>query len=143
MSIINTLHATERTVEVEYPEIDGFFIELAYVGRDELTKISSRATKVQFSKVSRRREETLDDEKFLEEYSKKIIKGWRGLKKKDLEVLLPVDLKGVNEDDDVPYSEEEAFDLLRNSVPFDQFITDTISDLDTFRSEEKEENVKN
>ncbi len=143
MSIINTLHATDRTVEVEYPEIDGFFIQLAYVGREELTKISSRATKVQFSKVSRRREESLDDDKFLEEYSKKVIKGWRGLKIKHLEVLLPVDLTNAEVQDEVPYSEEEALDLLKNSVPFDQFITDTISDLETFRSEVKEENIKN
>lgn len=143
MSIISDLHATDRTVEVEYPEIDGFFIKLAYVGRDELNKITNKSTKVQFSKLSRKREETLDDDKFLEEYSRKIIKGWRGLKVKHLEHLLPVELKDVDVNKDIVYSEDEALELLRSSIPFDQFISDTISDLDTFRAKEKEENVKN
>lgn len=143
MSLISQVKATEKVVEVEYPEIDGFFISLRYLSREELTKIRSRCLTYKFNKRSHQKEEEVDNDKFLKAYAEKAIAGWRGLKYKHLPELLPVNLDGVNIEEEIGYSQEEALDLLKSSVPFDQFITDAMGDLTTFEDEDREQEEKN
>ena len=44
---------------------------------------------------------------------------------------------------EIPYSAEDALDLLKNSTLFDQFITDTLNDFDNFEQDRKEADAKN
>ena len=53
---------------------------------------------------------------FLEAYTKKAIRGWKGLRMKHLPNLLPVDLTGANLEEVIPYTEEEALDLIKSST---------------------------
>ena len=64
MSKIASLHAQETTIEVEYPEIDGFIISLAYLNRDDLMKIRNKSLTYKFNKRTRQREEEIDNDKF-------------------------------------------------------------------------------
>ena len=96
MSKIASLHAQETTIEVEYPEIDGFVISLAYLNRDDLMKIRNRSFSYKFNKRTRQREEEIDNDKFLDEYTKKAIRGWKGLFVKDLPQLLPIDMANAD-----------------------------------------------
>ena len=66
------------------------------------------------------------------EYVQAILKGWTGLKYKYLEEFLLVDVSGQNPDDELPYSLENAELLMRNSGDFDQWVTDTVGDLENF-----------
>lgn len=143
MSKISSSVATNRVVEIEYPEIDGFKIQIAYLGRDELVKIRNRSLSYKWSKVTRQREEEVDNDKFLSEYVDKAIKGWTGLKFKHLPKLFPSDLSNFNTEDAVEYSQEEARDLVAHSTSFDQFLTDCMADLETFEVAQKETTVKN
>lgn len=143
MSKIQNLIATETITEVEYPDIEGFFIKIAYLNREDLIKIRNSSLKYAFNKRTRQREEEIDNDKFLEAYTKKAIRGWRGLKMKDLPNLLPVDLSSSRLDETIPYSEEEALFLIKNSSLFDQFVTDCMNDLDTFSVKKKETAEKN
>jgi hypothetical protein len=45
--------------------------------------------------------------------------------------------------DDIPYTEEDALDLLRSSTIFDQFVTDALNDYEKFSINKREEDVKN
>jgi len=124
--------ATETVVDVEFPDIEGFIINLVYLTRDDLMKIRNQSLSFKFNKRTRQREEEIDNDKFLEAYTARAIKGWKGLKVKHLPLLLPVDISSMSSEESVDYSEEEALDLIKNSTVFDQFVTDTMNEFEQF-----------
>lgn len=143
MSKIASLRAQETTIEVEYPDIEGFIISLVYLNRDDLTKIRNRSLTYKFNKRTRQREEEVDNDKFLDEYTKLAIKGWKGLRVKDLPQLLPIDMSNTDPNEEISYSETEALELIKNSTVFDQFITDAMQDYEKFTIKNKEQEIKN
>jgi len=143
MSKIKNLVAKETTTWVEFPDIDGFQINLRYLTREDLMKIRNASLTYKFNKRTRQREEEIDNEKFLDHYAEKAIVGWKGLKVKHLPVLLPVDISGMDANENIDYSEEEAVELLKSSTVFDQFITDSMNDFEQFSKQKAEDNAKN
>jgi hypothetical protein len=143
MSLIKNLMVTEKASEVEFPDIDGFKVRVCYVGRDRLIKIRNSALVYKFNKRTRQREEEVDNDKFLEAYADAVIKGWSGLTVKGLGQLIPVDMSKMDTHQEIPYTPEDALDLLRNSTIFDQFITDTLNDFENFEQDRKETDAKN
>jgi len=144
MSKIKSLLVTgDKTIDVDFPDIDGFVVTISYVPREDLLKIRNQALVYKFNKRTRQREEEVDNDKFIEAYCERVIKGWKGLKVKHLPKLLPVDISSLKSDDDIPYSGEEALELLKNSSIFDQFITDTVNDLEKFSVQKRETDLKN
>ena len=137
------LVAGDKTIDVEFPEIDGFVVKISYVPREDLVKIRNQALVYKFNKRTRQREEEVDNDKFVELYADRVIKGWIGLKVKHLPKLLPVDISNMNAEEELPYSTEEALELLKNSSIFDQFITDTVNDLEAFSVKKRENTTKN
>ena len=134
---------TDKVTEVEFPDIEGFTVNICYLSRDRLMKIRNGALVYKYNKRTRQREEEVDNDKFLEAYAEAVIKGWRGLTIKALGQLLPVDTSKSDPKQEIPYTAEDALDLLRNSTIFDQFITDTINDFDNFDKSAKEQQEKN
>lgn len=134
---------TEKVTEVEFPDIDGFKVQLCYVGRDKMMKIRNQALVYKFNKRTRQREEEVDNDKFLEAYAEAVIKGWTGLTVKGLATLLPIDTAGANPKEEVEYSADDALLLLKNSTIFDQFVTDSLNNFEVFEKETKEQTEKN
>lgn len=134
---------SEKISTVEFPDIDGFTVDVCYIGRDRMMKIRNQALVYKFNKRTRQREEEVDNDKFLEAYAEAVIKGWSGLTVKKLGMLIPVDLSKMDASEPVPYSADDALVLLKNSTLFDQFITDTLNDFENFERESKESAVKN
>ena len=132
MSMIKNLMINEKVVEVEFPDSDNFYVSLTYLNREKLTKIRNRSLTIKFNKRSRQREEEVDNEKFLEEYAREVVRGWRGLTIRELARLMPIETAGANLEQEVPYSEEDALELLRNSTIFDQFVTDCQNDFEVY-----------
>ena len=143
MSKLKNLVAKETTSTVEFPDIDGFEIELVYLNRDDLMKIRNRSLTYKFNKRTRQREEEIDNDRFLEHYSQKAIKNWTGLKAKHLPVLFPADISSMDPEEDIEYNEEDALELLKNSPIFDQYITDCMNDFEQFSVKKAKENEKN
>ena len=141
--IKNLMVNDDKVVDVQFPDSDNFYVSLAYLSRDKLVKIRNRALVIKFNKRTRQREEEVDNDKFLEEYSRRVIKGWRGLTIRELARILPIETSGADLDKDVPYTEEDALELLRNSTIFDQFITDCMNDFEVFENDKQSEAVKN
>lgn len=141
--MIKNLMIDEKIIEIEFPDSDGFFVKLSYVGRDKLMKIRNRALVFKFNKRTRQREEEVDNDKFLEEYSREVIRGWKGLTIRELARILPIDTTGAEMDKDVPYSEDDALELLKNSTIFDQFVTDCMNDFEIFERDTTEAAEKN
>ena len=84
------------------------------------------------NKKTRAYEEQLDNDKFLVEYCKAIIKGWKGLKYKYLEELLLVDTSEVNLEDELEWTHENAEILMKNSGDFDNWVSETVGELENF-----------
>jgi hypothetical protein len=144
MSKIKSLLVSgDKTIDVDFPDVDGFVVTISYVPREDLVKIRNQALVYKFNKRTRQREEEVDNDKFVEAYAERVIKGWKGLKIKHLPKLLPADISSLNPEDEIVYSQEEALELLKNSSIFDQFITDTVNDLEAFSIKKRETTVKN
>ena len=86
-----SLMTPSKTVTIDYPDMEGFSVQLTYLAREELLKVRSKCIKQKFNKKTRAFEEALDEDKFLEVYVEAVIKGWKGLKYKYLEQLLLID----------------------------------------------------
>ena len=120
------------TIEEDFPGYPGFVITLAYPGRQQLNKIRKAASHQKMNRKTHQVEDVLDDEKFLHKFVEAVIKGWKGFKVSYLQELALVDAEGLNSEDEVPFSVENALVLMENSPDFDSFITDMTTDMENF-----------
>jgi len=127
---LKNLLVPSKSVEVEYPGMPDFKIEVAFLSRETLQTIRKKATKTTFK--NRQPVEELNDELFLELYVKASVKGWTGLKLKYLEQLAPVDISGEDNEAELEFSDENALYLMKNSTNFDTFISEQVTDLGNF-----------
>lgn len=134
---------TEKVTSVDFPDIDGFVVDLCYIGRDRMMKIRNQSLEFKYNKRTRQREEEVNNDKFLELYAEAVIKGWKGLTVRGLATLLPIDTSRMDPKENVPYTTDDALLLLKNSTIFDQFVTDSLNNFDVFEREQKEANEKN
>lgn len=129
---LKSLMTSSKTVSIDYPGYEGFVVDLTYLSREEMLKLRNRCVKQVLNRKTRAFEEKLDEDLFLVEYVQSIIKGWTGLKFKYLEEFLLVDITGQDSDKELEYTAENAELMMKNSGDFDQWVTDTVGDLENF-----------
>jgi len=139
---LKSLLVDTKTTWVEFPGLDGFEVELANLSRKELVALRKRCTSNKFNRKTRAFEEVLDDEKFVKEFTEATVKGWKGLKLVYLEDLVLVDLKGQDGEKLLPFTIENALQLVENSSEFDNWLNEVVFDLEHFRTAEQEEDTK-
>ncbi|CAB4175152.1 hypothetical protein UFOVP961_126 [uncultured Caudovirales phage] len=127
---LKSLLVPSKSVEVDYPGLNGFKVNVVFLSRETLVGIRKKATKTTFK--NRQSSEELDDKLFLQLYVNACIKGWSGLKLSYLEQLAPVDLTGQDMDADLPYDQDNALFLMQSSANFDAFISETVTELSNF-----------
>lgn len=127
-----SLMTPSKTVSLDFPGHAGMEVSLCYLAREELLKLRKKCVSTKFDKKTRQPEEVLDEEKFLVEYCRAVIKGWSGLKYRYLEELLLVDISNLDPDDELVYTQDNAETLMRNSNVFDTWVTETVGDLENF-----------
>ena len=127
-----SLMTPSKTVTIDFPGYKGMSVDLCYLAREELVKLRKRCVTTKFNKKTRQPEEDLDEERFLVEYCKAVIKGWKGLKYKYLEELLLVDISALDPEDELAFTQENSELLMRNASYFDTWVTETVSDLENF-----------
>ncbi len=128
---LKSLLVPTKAVEVEFPGMEGFKLNLCFLSREELMKIRKKATKTEYK--SRQPVETLNDELFLQLYVDASIKGWDGLQFSYLEKLAPVDVSAQKPEDTLEYSRENALYLMKASSNFDSFVSETVTELANFQ----------
>jgi hypothetical protein len=129
---LKTLLVPSKTVEVEYPGLSGFKIDVAFLSRETLLNIRKKATKTSYK--NRQAVEELNDDLFLQLYVQASIKGWTGLKLSYLEQLAPVDLGKEDPESELEFSEENALFLMKSSANFDAFISESVTELGNFQN---------
>ena len=127
-----SLMTPSKTVELDFPGFPDMTVSLCYLAREELIKLRKKCVTTKFSKKTRQPEEVLDEDKFLVQYCKDVIKGWSGLKYKYLETLLLVDVTSFDPEDELVFTCENAELLMKNSTDFDSWVTDTVGSLENF-----------
>lgn len=127
---LKSLLVPSKQVEVEYPGMPGFLIQIAFLSRETLLNIRKKSTKTTFK--NRQPQEEFNEDLFLQLYVENAIKGWTGFKLQYLEQLAPVDLTGQDLENELEYTSENALFLMKNSSNFDAFISEQVSDLGNF-----------
>lgn len=135
MAVVNPLSlksilVPSKSIEIEYPGLNGFKINVVFLSRETLVSIRKKSTKTSFK--NRQATEEMDDKLFLQLYVNACIKGWTGLKLSYLEQLAPVDLSQHSPDDELPWDQDNALFLMQSSTNFDAFISETVSELANF-----------
>ena len=130
---LKSLMTPSKTVEFNYPGCEGFKVKLCYLAREELMKLRTRCVNQVFNKKTRSYEEEMDDELFLQEYTKAVVKGWSGFKLGYAKnMLLLGDLTPEQEQTDLEFTQENVEVLMKNSGDFDSWITEQVGDLENF-----------
>jgi len=139
---LKSLLVDSKTTWAEFPGLDGFEVELANLSRKELMNLRKKCTTNKFNRKTRAFEESLDDDKFVKEFTEATVKGWRGLKLAYLEDLILVDLKGQDPDVEMDFSLDNAHVLVENSSEFDNWLNEVVFDLENFRSKQPAKSSK-
>jgi hypothetical protein len=129
---LKSLLVPSKDVEVEYPGLPGFKINVSFLSRETLVNIRKKATKQTFK--NRQPVEEVNDDLFLQLYVQAAVKNWNGLKLSYLAQLAPVDLDGHDLEDMLEFSDENALFLMKNSSNFDAFISELVTDLGNFQT---------
>jgi hypothetical protein len=129
---LSSLMTPSKTVNLEFSGYNGMTVDLCYLAREELVKLRKKCVTTKFDKKTRQPAEILDEDKFLTEYVKSVVKGWSGLKYRYLEELLLVDVADLDPEDELLYTQDNAELLMKNSSEFDTWVTETVGDLENF-----------
>ena len=129
---LKKLMVDSKSVWMDFPGLEGFSVEVANLSRKELTILRKKCTSQKFDRKTRQITENLDEEKFVIEFSKASVKNWKGLTIDHLETLILIDSSEQEGTAEVSYSQENAEVLMKNSADFDQWVTDTVGDLENF-----------
>jgi hypothetical protein len=127
---LKSLLVPSKNIEVEYPGMPGFIVSVAFLSRETLQSIRKKSTKTSFK--NRQPVEELNDDLFLELYVKASVLGWKGLKISYLEQLAPIDVSGLDPNDELEFSDENALHLMKSSSNFDAFVSEQVTDLGNF-----------
>lgn len=128
---LSVLLVPSKSVEVDYPGLEGFKVNIAFLSREELVKIRKKSSKTVYK--NRQPSEELNEDLFLKLYVESTVKGWSGLKFKYLTQLLLADLSTIKDPEAcMDFSLNNALLLMKNSVEFDSFVSETVSDLQVF-----------
>ena len=126
-----------KAVWIDFPGLKGFEVEVANLSRKELTGLRKKCTSTKFDRKSRQAVEDLDEEKFIVEFTKSVVKNWKGLTLAHLETLILVDIDGQDPDQELEYTQDNAETLVSSSTEFDTWLNEVVFDLDNFRTERK------
>lgn len=120
-----------KSVDVAYPGIPGFVVTIGYVSRATSRKIVESSKKDVMTNgvvIS-----VQDDDLFVENFVKSAILGWKGLTLGDVSKLLLIDAQDLDLDTEVEFSVDNAVQLMKESVAFDNWINTVVFQLDSFR----------
>jgi len=136
---LKKLVVDSKATWIDFSGLDGFSVQVCNLSRKELTAIRKKCTTTKFNRRSRVAEEILDEDKFVAEFARKTVRGWKGLTLAHLETLILIDTASQDMSSEVEYSEENAEVLVGQSAEFDTWLNEVVFDLDNFRSEPKRE----
>lgn len=133
--LLKDIIVSTKTVDVEFPGLEGFSVKIAAVSREVSRKLKEDS---EISKIDPRLKiavTELDEDKFMTLFANAAVKGWKGLKFKHMSELLLVDQSKIEDlEAEVPYNQENVVELLKHSQIFDSWINEQVFSIDRFRA---------
>ena len=130
---LKKLMVDTKSAWVDFPGLDGFSVEVVNLSRKELNGLRKRCTGQKFDRKSRAVVETLDEDKFIQQFSEATLKSWKGLTLEHLETLILIEVGDQDPNSEVEYTVDNAEVLVTNSTEFDTWLNEVVFDLDNFR----------
>jgi len=134
---LKQLMVDTKAVWVDFPGLDGFKVEVANLARKELTALRKKCTTTKFDRKTRQAVEEIDEDKFVVEFTKAVVKNWKGLTLEHLETLLLIDIGSQDPKAELEYTDDNAYTLVSSSTEFDTWLNEVVFDLDNFRTGSK------
>ena len=131
---LKKLMVDTKAVWVDFPGLPGFSVEVANLSRKELNGLRKRCTGQKFDRKTRAVVETLDEDKFVTEFTLSTVKNWKGLTLENLSSLLLIDVEGKDITKELEYNVDNAETLVSSSTEFDTWLNEVVFDLDNFRA---------
>lgn len=122
-----------RSAVIDFPGMEGFKVTVGLVTRQMSTKIQKESRETKFSERTGLPEDSINEDKFINKFVEVAIKDWKGFKGKYLKDLMPVDESKLDDDDEIPFSHENAVMLMKSSQAFDNWINEVVFKLKHFR----------
>lgn len=123
-----------KEVTAEFPGIPGFKVKVGAISRELLRKIRKDSTETVINTKHRVPIEKLDEDKFAALFVRAAVKGWEGLTYTGLSNLTLIDESQIEDmSEEIPYTEEDAALLLKESQVFDTWINEVVYDIARFR----------
>ena len=135
---LKKLMVDTKAVWVDFPGLPGFSVEVANLSRKELNGLRKRCTGQKFDRKTRAVVETLDEDKFVTEFTLSTVKNWKGLTLENLSSLLLIDVEGKDITKELEYNVDNAETLVSSSTEFDTWLNEVVFDLDNFRAKPEE-----
>ena len=132
---LKDLKVVTKVTEAEFPGLPDFKIRIGAISREMSRKLREQSEINKVDPKTRQIIKEIDEDKFVKLFTREAIKGWSGLKYKYLQELMLVDLSSVEDlEEELPYSEEDALEMVKESATFDSWLNEVVFSLDTFRS---------
>lgn len=128
----------DRSTWAEYG--DGFEVEIAYVTQEQVRQMRQKCLTRSWDPKTHKMTEDLDNRKFYEEFARGAVKNWRGLTGDKLRGMVPMDDYPSG---DIPFSIEDAAELMLNCQSFDNFVTLMAGELEAHEAARKAAELKN
>lgn len=128
---IKSMLLPEKVVTFDFPGCNGLSFDLVFLSKESNQALYKKCQRTKFDR-DRNEITEFDDDLFLELYVKSIVRGWKGFKAKYLKELV---LANVPEDQlevDITFTDTGALELMKNSVLFDNWVSEVIKDLGNF-----------
>jgi hypothetical protein len=110
----------------------GFEVKLLFLSKAEMQKLQKAATKVSF--VKNQKTEEMDWEIFLKAFSKNCVLDWKGFTLEHAANMLPIVVpKNTDMTQEIEFSDEEAYYLLKNSTIFEAWLNNNVLEINSFR----------
>lgn len=138
---LTDLMVDTKAAWLDFPGCAGFEVQVANLSRKELVALRKKCITQKFDRKTRMMNEELDEEKFVKEFTKATVLGWKGFKLEYLEDLMLVDIGDNDPELTVDYSIDQAEVLVQNSTEFDNWINEVVFDLGNFRGGSKKRTV--
>ena len=94
MMDLKKLMVDTKAVWVDFPGLPGFSVEVANLSRKELNGLRKRCTGQKFDRKTRAVTESLDEDKFVIEFTLATVKNWKGLLSKTYQLYYLLRQKG-------------------------------------------------
>ena len=131
---LKNLMVDTKAAWIDFPGLDGFSVEVVNLARKELTALRKKCTTTKFDRKTRQATEEIDEDKFIIEFTKAVVKNWKGLKLSYLEELLLVDINDQDPNKELEFTVDNAETLVSSSSEFDTWLNEVVFDLDNFRT---------